>query len=799
MKIKKALIIILVFSMALGLLSACGETGQKEKGFESDFIYLPKYKKIETGKNLRLGQASAKLGGRMLITADEDNEPVEGEEPGGNDKKAEDAANEENAVNIRLSYIYSFDKDGNRLEKLPAYEPLALSELKPEEYTFVYSNIERMTSDSKGNIYIIEAYYASGKDEKGAGANKTYIRKLDSAGAELAKAEADKIKGSDEESYLQGIVASDDGKLCFVSSGQVSKLVFTDENLEPAGEKKLSDVGWISGIAQNAEGKTYLMHYGNEGVVVSELDFEAKDIKKAVSVDRNAFNIYPGGEKYGFMVADNANLYGCNGETGKTEFVLSFLNSGIDKNNLKILNLLENGDMVALTDKSSRAFLGGGVSSGDNQGYEMVYLAKTAVSEAPKVETLTLAGSYIDGYLNYKILEFNKKSSDLKIKVKDYSVFNTKDDYTAGETKLLTEIGAGNIPDIFCSDSGSQQSYIKKGLLTDLMPYIDGDKELGGREALFAPVLKACMQDGKLYTLHAGFRHVCCVAPSELLPDKLVSFDAAKEAKQKLKENASYFESYMNGAGFLGFSMVLNQNDFVDYKNGTANFESRKFIDLLKMAKEMPAPDMNGEYEDPAVRLRDGKQLFMLLMNDSDMTSYRMADSLMNGKINFCSLPGSDKVFSAFGMETGLSISTSCKNPGLAWKFVRELVSEVNTYEDGDIMGAFPMNAKSFDNLMKKLMEKHMVKDENGKEVEESNHSIGTAGGESIDIYALTQAQYDALMELFENTSVINEPDVKLMEIINEETAAFFDGGKTAEETAALIQNRASIYLSEQK
>ncbi|NMD44714.1 MAG: hypothetical protein GYA88_04740, partial [Clostridiales bacterium] len=122
---------------------------------------------------------------------------------------------------------------------------------------------------------------------------------------------------------------------------------------------------------------------------------------------------------------------------------------------------------------------------------------------------------------------------------------------------------------------------------------------------------------------------------------------------------------------------------------------------------------------------------------------------------------------------------------------------DVNTYEKDDVWGAFPMNAKSFDNLINKHMEKHMIKDENGNETEESRYSVGTSSGETINIYALTTEQRDALMELFENTSMINEPDQKLMEIIGEETAAFFDGSKTAEETAKIIQNRVSIYVSE--
>ena len=169
-------------------------------------------------------------------------------------------------------------------------------------------------------------------------------------------------------------------------------------------------------------------------------------------------------------------------------------------NNLRLLSTLENGDLLALTDNSMSYFLGGGGGSGENQSYEMIYLTKTPKEETPEVQTLTLAGIYIDGYMSQKILEFNKKSSELKIEVKDYSVFNTENDYMAGETKLLTEIGAGNVPDILCSQSSMHQSFIKKGLFIDLMPLIDADKELGGREALLAPVLKASLTDGKLYT-----------------------------------------------------------------------------------------------------------------------------------------------------------------------------------------------------------------------------------------------------------------------------------------------------------
>lgn len=736
---------------------------------------------------MQLGNQSAGTGDKILISAIEFHESDE---------------NAEQFESRNINYIYSFDMNNPKLERLSGYEPILNSELGEGQFSFISSNISNMSVDKNGNIYVLESYYASNANENEEIKQGSFIRKLDASGKELLRVESEKLTGNEEDGYLQSVILSPEGKLCFIVSGQGSKLIFADENLKKVGEKQFNEIAWISGSAQSADGKFYLMYYGNANMMVSELDFEAMDLKSGVSVDRNVYNMYMGGGGFDFLAADNANLYGVSAETGKSEYVLGFTNSGIDMLNLKLLITLENGDILALTDKSAVSFSGGGGVSGDGSGneYEMVYLTKTPKAEAPQVQTLTLAGIYIDGFLSQKILEFNKKSNDLKIEVKDYSAFNTNDDYMAGETKLLTEIGAGNVPDMLCSQMSMQQSFIKKGLFIDLLPLIDADKELGGRAALVAPVLNASLTDGKLYTLSAGFRHLCCVAPSDLLPDKIVSLEAARAAKEKLQKDATYFDSYIDGPTFLSFAMVLNQGDFADFKNGKTMFDSQKFIDLLNLSKEMPARNqdmVNIEYEEPAIRVRDGKQLFMLLSNDSDLSEYRMLSTILNGKINFCSLPGSDKIFSTFMVDSGLSISANCAAPELAWKFVRTLVSEVQTYEESDFFGSFPMNAKSFDNLLNKLMEKQMIKDENGNEIEESRYGIGTAGGETIELYALTAEQRDALMKAFDETTMLNEPDRKLMEIINEETAAFFSGSKTAEETAKIIQNRASIYVSE--
>jgi multiple sugar transport system substrate-binding protein len=55
------------------------------------------------------------------------------------------------------------------------------------------------------------------------------------------------------------------------------------------------------------------------------------------------------------------------------------------------------------------------------------------------------------------------------------------------------------------------------------------------------------------------------------------------------------------------------------------------------------------------------------------------------------------------------------------------------------------------------------------------------------------------MFDVFESFDGIERRVPAIENIIAEETAAYFAGNKTAEETAAIIQNRATTYLEETK
>ena len=55
------------------------------------------------------------------------------------------------------------------------------------------------------------------------------------------------------------------------------------------------------------------------------------------------------------------------------------------------------------------------------------------------------------------------------------------------------------------------------------------------------------------------------------------------------------------------------------------------------------------------------------------------------------------------------------------------------------------------------------------------------------------------MCDLIDQTTSVFTFDESIMNIITEESAAYFAGSKTLDETAAMIQNRASLYVAEQK
>ena len=73
------------------------------------------------------------------------------------------------------------------------------------------------------------------------------------------------------------------------------------------------------------------------------------------------------------------------------------------------------------------------------------------------------------------------------------------------------------------------------------------------------------------------------------------------------------------------------------------------------------------------------------------------------------------------------------------------------------------------------------------------------SNGGQTPVFAMTDEEYNAIMELLKNTTTFARYDSSITDILTEEVQAYFEGQKSAEETAKMLQSRIKLYVNEQR
>lgn len=177
---------------------------------------------------------------------------------------------------------------------------------------------------------------------------------------------------------------------------------------------------------------------------------------------------------------------------------------------------------------------------------------------------------------------------------------------------------------------------------------------------------------------------------------------------------------------------------------------------------------------------------------------------LFGGQVTFVGYPGVRGSGARFLTESGLALSSACQEKEAAWDFLRKVL--LPTGEDTYI-NAFPINREDFDRAAAKDMKVEYVTDEHGEPVTGSDGEpivVGEGsyvylGGLAIPMGPVPQEDYDQFMGVYNNAESLRRRDENLWTIVQECTGPYFAGDKSLEETAEAIQNRAALYVNEQK
>ena len=781
---KRAVALILAVLLMTIPLSACGGGGSTAQNPE--FVYVPTYTSLppEVGENgmNTVTYANGLLYFSMNVPYDSQGKQLTSAEVEKLNEKMQTSTTIEmssdsmmssatniNETDVGYTYrtsLYSIKADGTEFTKLEGYAPISVEGQN--------SSINSFCVGPNGNIWTVETVsLQSGESYK----ETYYLRQLDATGKEISNIVInDLISVTQEYFYVNNVICDKEGNvyLCMGDSGIAvidanGQLLFT-----------LTDSGWISSVATLSDGSVGAVSSGENGSSIKLIDVKSKSWGKSLAAPYDVYNITPGGGEYDLCYTSNANLNGYKASTQESEVILNWINSDVDSENIRYAMLLEDGSVLAVSSAWNEE-----TSKND---CEIITLKKTPYSETAQKTTLTLATMWLDYNLKSRIVNFNKTDPKYRIEIKDYSQYNTEKDYTAGLTKLNTEIISGNIPDMIDVSGLPYEQYAAKGLLEDLYTYIDGDSEIK-RDAFVPSVLKALeSSDGKLYMLAPGFSITSLIGNPSVVGDEMGwTIDEFQKVLAEHPEADYPFGQYTDRSQILTYFCTLNMESFMDWETGTCSFDSDEFKSVLTLAKSFPEKvDYSEENNmDASELIASGRQLFSFY-SAYDFQSQQFYKAMFGGDITYKGIPTEDRagnLLTTFG--SALAITTSCKDKAGAWTFIRSLYS--TKYQEAQYQ--LPVIQTAFD---KKLADS-MKKDENS-----GGMAMGM-GDFEVQFGPTTQDEADAIVAMVESIRHTATSDESLMNIINEEAGAFFSGEKTVDQVADIIQSRMTIYINEQR
>ena len=759
---------------------------------------------------------------------------------------------DENGNTIQSSYmhpkyvsrLFKASIDGKSCELLSDFEYEQKNVNSDTEYSYSYINTIFVTNDGLPGIIYNESTTVfelpesfdpetDNKWEYNSSTTSIYYYMTFDKATGKASEPKEIARAVDGEGMSVEYLAIDGGGNNYLSNWSGLRVYSPDFERELFASKENIAIG---SLIRMADGRVAATVWGDKGMECKPFDLAKGKFGDPLTVPATAYEMFPGAGDYALFSRSSSGIVGIKAD-GTFEETVNWIDSDIDYGGIYSIRALESGDFVCVCD-----------NYGDDGSHsvELVKLTRAPYDPDAERQVITMACMGVNYYIRMRVIDFNKTNTQYRIRMADYSQYNTGDDSSAGVTKLNTEIIAGHIPDIFClSTNIPANQYAGKGVFEDLTPYIE--KEFG-KDALVEDFFKTLRSDdGKLYEIYGAFMIDTAVGLESIVGDgSSWTFADMNAAMEKLPAGATVLNEYYNREAAAEIFLYSGASRFVDWQTGKCSFDSAEFIDLLnfvksfKTAAEVEASHGNDyTYEEEYTRLNSGKQL-LSQQNIYDFNEYRANTYyVLNGAPSFVGYPGSGSRFSSSYMS-GFAVSSKSQFKDAAWDFIKYILSE--EYQSENMWFGLPTNKAVFEKMLAEaktptysgtyeeekvadgdtVFGNPMYSDESYPDTSEkySDYNKGSTDGQgrkeepktyswqydyatgeewNIPVFAMTDAEEQALRALMSGITTFYRSDTSLRGIIDEETQSFFNGQKSAEETAKMIQSRATIYVNEQK
>lgn len=646
--------------------------------------------------------------------------------------------------------------------------------------------VDNMAVFGNGNLALLfEEYYEDDSNpDDYVYEDRYYLGIYDENGNEVKKVRLDEEYDINWVSVFESL---DDDSIIMLAD---SKLYTFDSSLNELSSKDLDDSNSdYYSFYKIKDGSYVTTYWGDNGSELYHFDLANYTLGEKIEVPFNleSYSFMSGSDIVGYdlLLRDSTGISGYNIGDSELRPIFNFVNSDVVSSSFTIFEPIDDKTFFG-------AYYDWTEDSSDN--FKVAKYTKVDPSDVKDKKIITLGVEYLDSETRKDIVNFNKSNDEYRITAVDYEKYNNEDDWSAGTAKLNADIASGQGPDIIISSSSEAESYAAKGAYADLTDYLKNDPDVD-YDDIFPNLIEACSYDGKLYMIAPYFYINTLVGKTSALGNKTSwTVDDFMNFANSLPEGETVF-SNVTRESFINAILSVNSSEYVDRVKAKTYFDSEDFIKLLEFAATLPENTEDYwetyDWSSDQTAFREDKaalQSFTL----SDLEGFNYTEKGTFGEdITFIGYPCKEGNGSSISFNSVYCISSKCKYPEAAWQFIKTYLMKENQEE---ITYGIPASMSRFDELGEAAKEKPYYMDGNVKVEYSNTYWIGDT---EIEIPVCTDEDIAKVKNFILSVNKTADYVSEIENIITEEAAAFFEGQKSAEDVATIIQSRASIYINE--
>lgn len=683
------------------------------------------------------------------------------------DHLTEDDSTDEHNEHTRLYSVYL---DGSNVQEIP----INLSK-KESIVTFL--------AEKDGTLLCLMVY-----DEK-----EPYneLVRYDADGKELLRENITKSLNLSANAGVSGIV--EDGKGNVVVADE-RKVYILNKELQSVGEVELGDDCQVMDMALTKDGQILCVEDENRNDhqmswQIQILDVEGKKWGDSLKLDTDPYlgsDFIMDGSEYDFYYKDSFGIYGYDIASKKGIKLLDYAAS-----------YLTSEDADSMVSAGGGDFIGIAYDRTQNRSILEIYSKADPAAVASR-QIITYAAYGVSDATKRAAMKFNQKNRDYKIEFKDYT------DEEDPSAKMLTDIMAGNVPDIISISilPISAEQCVEKGLLEDLTPYYEKDPLVQTNDIIHS-VLEAMKIDGKLYYVTPYFSIKSIVGKTKDVGTGTGwTLDELKALLDKKGEGVIPFDTESKTdmlSDFLGNGIT----DFVNWQTGECSFDSQEFKDILEICNR--GIDEEIDFSEEGVintnsMLREGKILLSANFGYVSLEEVQLARQVFGEDITYIGYPNQERQGSYFEFFNQVGIYSKSNVKEQAWEFIRScMTKEYQGIITNVHAVAMPTRQDCFDMRVKAMTATEAYVDDFGQEIEPLEQGSRYIGDLKIQYGPVSQKDVDIYVNLVNQTKKSVGFDEEMMKIVFDEAKIYFAGRKSLDKTVQIIQKRVQTYVNENR